>query len=189
MDELGEALALLGEVLEGRKAPPVHLVVCGGAALRARGIVGRVTKDVDVLARRGEVDGELMTAWPLPDVVKEAAAEVATEMRLPTNWLNASTSMMMVPLGDLPAELWSEIQEEEFGRCLRIGFVGRVGQIHLKMYAAIGRVAKRDVDDLVALAPTAEECGRVVNWLRACGLLDGVGEKRLAEVLKEVGHG
>lgn len=187
-DELSEALSLLGEVLEGRGAPPLRLIVCGGTALRAMGIVARVTKDVDVLARRGEVDGDLIPAWPLPDEVKEAVAEVATELRLPSNWLNASTSMLMMPLEELPAELWAEIQEQAFGRCLRIGFVGRVGQIHLKMYASLGRVEQRDVDDLVALAPTAEEWERVAKWLRDGELLDAAGEQRLAEVLKEVGH-
>jgi hypothetical protein len=179
---------LLGELLEERSVPPLRLIVCGGTALRALGIVTRVTKDVDVLARRGEVDGELFPAWPLPDEVRDAVAEVATELRLPSNWLNTSTSMLMVPLDELPAELWSEIQEEDFGRCLRIGFVGRVGQIHLKMYAALGRVEQRDVDDLVALAPTGEEWERVAKWLRDGGLLDAAGEQRLAEVLKEVGH-
>jgi hypothetical protein len=187
-DELLEALSLLGEVLEGRGVETIRLVVCGGAALRATGIVSRVTKDVDVLARRGEVDGELIGAWPLPDAVKEAVAEVATELRLPANWLNSSASLLMIPLEDLPAELWSELQEREFGRRLRIGFVGRVGQIHLKMFAAIGRVEKRDVDDLLALVPTAEECGRVVKWLRSCRLLDATKENRLAEVLKKMGH-
>lgn len=92
---LDEALELLGEILESRQCPPRHLVVCGGAALRAAGIVSRVTRDVDVLAERGEVDGDLTAAWPLPEELKQAVAEVAVELKLPVDWLNASTSMLI----------------------------------------------------------------------------------------------
>jgi len=192
-DELKEAFSLLGEVLEGRGTPPVDLVVCGGAALRAAGIVGRVTKDVDVLAQRGEVFRELMGASPLPDYVKEAVADVAIEMRLPSGWLNASTSMLMLPLEDLPAEMWAGILEEEYGPSLRVGFVGRVGQIYLKVYAVIGREQKRDVEDLKALAPTTEEWRAVMEWLQSHDLLDDAKRGRLKEVRSElgmeVGHG
>lgn len=186
-DELEEALSLLGELLEGRGVPPVDLVVCGGAALRAAGIVGRVTKDVDVLARRGEVDRELMGAWPLPDEVKEAADEVAREMRLPSDWLNASTSMLMVPLEEIPAELWSEVIEKEYGPSLRVGFVGRVGQIYLKIYAVVGREQRRDMEDLKALAPSMKEWNSVVAWLRKHDLLDGEKVSRLQELVQILG--
>lgn len=182
-------LLLLGELLETRGGAPVDLVVCGGAALRVAGIVGRVTKDVDVLARRGAVDRELMGAFPLPDHVKEAAADVAEELRLPKDWLNASTSLLMVPLEDLPAVVWSGVIEKEYGAALRIGFVGRVGQIYLKAYAAVGRNEKRDVEDLKALAPTREEWLAVVVWLDRCGSMDDAKRKRLADVEGEVCDG
>jgi hypothetical protein len=140
------------------------------------------------LARRGEVDRELMMAWPLPDEVKEAVAEVAAEMRLPSDWLNASTSMLMVPLDELPVALWSGVIEKEYGPSLRIGFVGRVGQIYLKMYAALGRVEKRDVEDLKALAPSPEEWRAVVAWLRSCQLLDEGKQGRLEEIGRALGR-
>ncbi len=66
-DPLDGALQLLGEVMEIRNLNPQHLVVCGGAALRALKIVSRTTRDVDVLAFRGDVDGEINMAWPLCD--------------------------------------------------------------------------------------------------------------------------
>ena len=188
-DELNRALALLGELLEARKLPPVDLVVCGGAALREAGIVSRVTKDVDVMARRGDVDRELMSAWPLPEELKEAVADVAAELHLPQDWLNASTSMLMVPLDDLPGNLWTEVIEKEFGSCLRIGFVGRVGQLYLKTYAVIGREKLRDLEDLKALAPTSGEWRAVVAWLEKCGLLDEAKRARLLQVKGEVSDG
>ena len=95
-DPLQRALTMLGGILDTRDSTPVELVVCGGAALRALGLVSRATKDVDVLARRGEIDREVMSAWPLPDFLLEAVAGVAGELRLPLNWLNASAGMMTV---------------------------------------------------------------------------------------------
>ena len=186
-DELQKALSLLGEVLEGRGATPVDLVVCGGTALRAAGIVGRVTKDVDVLAQRGEVDRELMRAWPLPDFVKEAVSDVAKELRLPDDWLNASTSMLMLPLEELPPEMWSGMLERNYGPSLRIGFVGRVGLIYLKMYAATDRIEKRDVEDSKALAPTSEEWRNVVSWLQTRDLLDDAKRERLLGIQRQLG--
>jgi len=186
--EWDEALALLGEVLESRSTVPCHLIVCGGAALRAGLIVSRVTKDVDVLACRGEVDGEISSAWPLPETLKEAVSEVAVELGLPANWLNASTSLLIGPLEELPPEVWKDLQEKSYGLQLRISYVCRAGQIPLKLHAAVGRNEARDLDDLKALAPDAEEFRRAVRWLRRAGL-DAVGERRLNQILELLGHG
>lgn len=186
--EWDEALTLLGEVLESHRTEPCHLIVCGGAALRAGLIVSRVTKDVDVLATRGEVDGEISAAWPLPEPLKEAVSEVAVELDLPANWLNASTSLLVGPLEELPPDVWKDLREQSYGPCLRISYVGRAGQIPLKLHAAVGRNEARDRDDLKALAPTAEECRRAARWLRRAGL-DAAGERRLNEILELLGHG
>ncbi|MGL4402107.1 MAG: hypothetical protein ACRCXD_19800 [Luteolibacter sp.] len=152
-----DALMLLGEVLGTARSLPYHLVVCGGAALRANEIVSRVTRDVDVLAVRGSVDGEVGTAWPLPENLREAVAEVATELGLPENWLNASTSLVVGPLEGLPTEVWTDLRTNHYGPFLTISYVGRAGQIPLKLSAALSRNEARDLDDLRALAPTPEE--------------------------------
>ncbi len=133
-----------------------------GAALRATALVSRVTKDVDVIATRGEVDGEITPAWPLPDSLRKAVADVAAELALPAHWLNASTSMLVGPLEDLPPEVWADLHERAYGPRLRIAFVGRAGQIPLKLHAAVGRREARDLDDLIALAPDAEEFRRAL---------------------------
>lgn len=183
-----EALELLGEILESRQCPPRHLVVCGGAALRAAGIVSRVTRDVDVLAQRGEVDGDLATAWPLPDDLKQAVADVAVELKLPEDWLNASTSMLVGPLEDLPSEVWQEMGERSYGSCLRISYLSRIGLIHLKMQAAVQRSEQRDLEDLRALSPTKNECLRAGQWMERIASLDEARRDRLANLLKELGH-
>jgi hypothetical protein len=48
--KLKRALDLLNEQLLLMDSPPVNLVVCGGSALIATGLVARTTQDVDVLA-------------------------------------------------------------------------------------------------------------------------------------------
>lgn len=187
-EDWDQALALLGEVLESRRAAPCHLIVCGGAALRATALVSRVTKDVDVLASRGQVDGEISSAWPLPEALKEAVADVAAELGLPANWLNASTSLLIGPLHELPPRVWSDLQDRSYGPSLRISFIGRAGQIPLKLHAAVARREARDLDDLKALAPDADECGRAAGWLRRTEL-DAAGDRRLQEILTSLGHG
>ncbi len=164
-DPLQQALTMLGEILDTRDSAPVELVVCGGAALRAIGLVSRATKDVDVRARRDEIDREVIGAWPLPDFLLEAVAEVAREMRLPPNWLNASAGMMTMALEDLPVSVWSELHEHDYGPRLRIGFVGRKGLLFLKAHAAIDREEKRDLSDLNAIDPTPAEWQEVLDWL------------------------
>lgn len=187
-DEWNDALKLLGEVLEGRYAGPFHLVVCGGAALREVEIVSRVTKDVDVLAVRGAVDGEVSAAWPLPEELKQSVAEVAAELGLPGDWLNASTSLLVGPLDELPREVWSDLHETSYGSRLRISYIGRAGQIPLKLHAALDRNEARDLDDLRALAPTAEECRKAERWLRETVGIDAVKQRRLEEIFKIFGH-
>lgn len=183
-----EALALLGEVMESRRIDPCHLVVCGGTALLAAGVISRSTKDVDVLALRAEVDGEIGAAWPLPAALKEAVAEVAVEMGLASDWLNASTSMLIGPLDELPPEVWSDLLEEAYGTRLRISYVGRAGQILLKLNAALDRREPRDLDDLKALAPTAAECNRALHWVSESTAMDSARQQRLNEILKLLGH-
>ena len=187
--EWEQALFLLGEELERRGVAPSRLVVCGGTALLVRGVVSRVTRDVDVLAMRGEVDGEISCAYPLPEEIRNAVADVAVELGLPANWFNAATSMLIGPLEDLPKEIWQDLEERSYGSCLRISYVGRLGQIFLKFRALLGRVEDRDADDLRALAPDAATCRRAIDSVRQTQSIDEAGEKRLQEILTKLGHG
>lgn len=187
--EWEQAIFLLGEELERLGAVPRRLVVCGGAALLATGVVSRVTRDVDVLATRGEVDGEISCAYPLPEEIRTAVTDVAVELGLPANWLNASTSMLIGPLEDLPREIWQDMEERSYGACLRISYVGRRGQIFLKFRALAGRAEDRDADDLKALAPDAAQCREAIESARKTQALDAEGERRFQNILTELGHG
>jgi hypothetical protein len=75
---LGEQLAARGERFE--------LVVIGGSALLALGLVERTTKDVDIVAIRS--DGEMESADPLPDGLVAARDLVARDFSLLPRWLN-----------------------------------------------------------------------------------------------------
>ena len=78
MDITGENLGLLfGALGEQLSALGGHLeiVVIGGSALTALGLVRRSTRDVDLVAIAG--DGELRHAEPLPDALLSARAAVA----------------------------------------------------------------------------------------------------------------
>ena len=82
---LEEALRLLGNLLATRKGTAFWLVVCGGSALLAQEIISRSTEDVDILAMR-DFDGGVDRAYPMPEALKLAATEVATD----TNGVDAS---------------------------------------------------------------------------------------------------
>jgi len=71
---LFDSLTVLGEILESERASPVHLVVVGGSALLAAGIISRTTRDVDVLAERGIPEGEIIPIRELSPAVRGAAA-------------------------------------------------------------------------------------------------------------------
>ena len=79
---LDRALGLVAKVLELGDAQSVRLLICGGSALLALGLVERTTGDVDVLALLDE-DDQLLDAVDLPISVQAAAARVAADLGLP----------------------------------------------------------------------------------------------------------
>ena len=188
---LQESLTLVGEILEIEKASPVHLVVVGGSALLAAGIISRTTEDVDVLAERGIPEGEIVPIHQLSQALSEAARRVAAELDLPANWLNASAALFSIPVESYPADLWSEMKRQAFGSCLEVSFLGRAGLIYLKFYAAIDPGRKRrkhDRDDLVHLDPTKEEAEKAIKWLYHEELLNGGNTSELLDVLTLLGY-
>ncbi len=171
-EELENALGLLGVHLDEQKIAPIHLVVSGGAAILSRKIVERTTHDVDVVAQRGIVDGELIPSWPLPEDFKKAVEEIAVEVGFHRAWINATTSLMMIRLEELPRSLWTDMETHSFGSRLQVSFIGREGLVHLKLWAAASRDVKRDRVDLSALSPSAEEISKAEQWLKDNELLN-----------------
>lgn len=190
-DSLQESLTLLGEILEIERAAPVHLVVVGGSALLAAGIVSRTTGDVEVLAERGIPEGEIIPIHQLSQAVSSAARKVAAELGLSANWLNATVALFSIPLESYPADLWRDMKTQAFGYCLEVSFLGRAGLIYLKFYAAIDPGRKRrnlDRDDLVHLGPTRGEAEKAIQWLCHEELVSGGNTSELLEVLTLLGY-
>jgi hypothetical protein len=182
-DRLGPALQALGEQLAAADAEPVHLVVIGGSGLIAIAAVDRATSDVDVIAVVR--DEELVTAEPLPPAVIAAAVLVARDFDLSQTWLNAGPTSLLEISGP-PAGFEDRLIHRNYGSALRISFASRIDQVHFKLYAAVGRFEPRDVADLRALSPTADELQAAARWARTRDM-PGPVDDELARVLADFG--
>jgi hypothetical protein len=166
--EIKEALSLLSRVLEhgdGEARGKTSLIVCGGAALVARSLVQRVTKDVDVVAMMR--NGELVSPAPLPASLLVAAEKVAVGMNLPKDWLNNGPSSGdggLFQIG-LPDGLEDRMEEHKFGDMLSVFFVGRLDQICFKLYAAVDQMGSYHGQDLEKLEPSLEELKFAITWV------------------------
>jgi hypothetical protein len=134
--------------------------------LSLRGLVARTTEDVDVYACLDPVDADsprLVTAQPLPEPLARAAAKVARDFDMPTDWINAIVSPHRP--SELPGEFLSELSWRRYGG-LRVGLAGRRFLISLKVHAAADRDrASVHVQDLLALAPADEELAAARAWV------------------------
>jgi hypothetical protein len=158
---LGSVLAALGELLQAR-GHRFELVVIGGSALQALGLVARPTQDVDVVAlREHEV---LVPVTSLPIELLEAAEQVASDLGLSATWLNAGPAEL-VRFG-LPSGFESRLHARDFGPALTVHFADRLDQIHLKLYAVVDQGAGRHEADLRALQPTPTELTSAARWAR-----------------------
>lgn len=180
------AFELLDDFLTEGKSAPVWLVVGGGSALLAQRLSTRQTKDVDVMALR-EWEGNVVSAYPLPERVKNAAAKVAKELRLDPDWLNGAASLHGFDLSLLHSWFWQELDTREYGRNLKISFIGRKGLILLKLSAALDRDQRRDIEDLACLKPTRAEVEELLRWL-LLHIHETSTHPKLPSLLHELGH-
>jgi hypothetical protein len=161
LKNLNTALLLLGERLQLDGSEKHELVVCGGSSLIARGYVSRVTRDVDVIARRFPGRG-LVSSRPLPAALISAADRIAADLGLPAGWLNDGPADLF-EMG-LPAGFEQRLQAHAYGSHLTIWFIDRVDQVYFKLYAAADQGPGRHVDDLLALNPTGAELLAAARW-------------------------
>lgn len=180
------AFVLLDDFLSTGNSAPVWLVVGGGTALLIQRLSSRPTRDVDVMALR-EWEGNVISAYPLPDAVKQAASRVAVEMRLDPDWLNGAASLHGFDLALLPAWFWQELDTREYGRTLKISFIGRRGLILLKIAAALDRDQRRDLEDLASLRSTGSETEECLRWVLT-NLHESTTHPKLPALLRELGH-
>jgi hypothetical protein len=132
------------------------------------GLVARVTKDVDIVALADEA-GNLVDPAPLPQLLVEAAREVADDLGLPADWLNNGPSQDdggLFRLG-LPQGFAGRVHWRTFGEKLSVGFIDRLDQIYFKLYAAVDQYGSYHATDLQSLAPTDDELLAAAAWSRS----------------------
>ncbi|MFA5192074.1 MAG: hypothetical protein WC740_15200 [Verrucomicrobiia bacterium] len=188
------ALEALGRRLALEKAEPVSLLVCGAAALTCQDLLVRGTQDVDVLgltSRRaplrivgGEFSGEL----------HGAVARVATDLRLPSDWLNDKANLVHANWG-LPPGAIERARRMDFGPCLRALWLHRRDLAALKLLGALDKdpaEALRHFRDLVEIDPAPAEVKAAVAWLlnrptseefrrKVCDVAERLGVENLTE--------
>jgi hypothetical protein len=157
-----ELLSALGEQLE-RSGHTYELVVVGGSALVALGLVSRATTDVDIVALR---DGGTLRRpeKPLPAGLLEARNRVARDFNLPERWLNSGPSSLL-DFG-LPEGFEDRLERRDYGPALTVWFASRLDQIHLKLYAVVDQGTGRHEADLRALQPAPAELLAAARWAR-----------------------
>ena len=176
-ERFDEALRLLNGRLAIAGAPNFNLVVCGGTALMATGLVQRTTRDVDIVAMADE-EGRMIDPSPLPASLVKAAQEVAEDLGLPEDWLKNGPSSgeggiyrLGLPLGFADRLSW-----KRFGEKLTVAFIDRFDQIHFKLYAAVDRFGSYHATDLQELEPTDDELLTAAAWTRTHDPSEGYRE-------------
>jgi len=139
---------------------PISLVVCGGTALAALGLVSRTTKDVDLLGLLEK--GEVRKMGSFPAWLSEAAARVRADFDLPTDWLNLGPESQLDT--GLPDGFPERLVKKTYGRRLTVCFISRIDQIHFKLYASLDRGGYH-VQDLFQLAPSGAELFAACRWV------------------------
>ena len=157
--KLHEALNLLHEQLILINAPAIELVVCGGSALIATGLILRTTQDVDILALMEK--NQLESSIPLPPYLIEAADKVGKILGLPENWLNNGPAVQF-QMG-LPDGFQQRLQQEIIGKKLVIHYISRYDQIFFKTFASADRGGYH-VSDLKKLNPSEDELVEAAKW-------------------------
>jgi len=161
IDDIFEALDRQIRVRDGT---PLGLVVCGGTALSALGLVMRTTRDVDVLGTVLETQNKrtIQRITKFPEWLVEAANKVGRDFDLPENWLNLGPASQVE--SGLPEGFEKRLVKKVYGQYLTIYFISRLDQIHFKLYAAVDQNGYH-VQDLFALKPTEIEMEMAANWV------------------------
>ena len=187
-ENIDQALSLLAGRLDLAQTDPVRLVICGGSALIAMSLRRRTTRDMDVVALLSAAQ-EPISPDPLPDFLLRAADQVARDLGLFEGWLNNGPSRGeggLFQMG-LPEGFVGRLTEKKYGPRLAVYFIGRLDQIHFKLYAAADQRDGTHLNDLKALHPTAEELEAAARWAMTHDVSEGF-KMVLKELLTQLGH-
>jgi hypothetical protein len=187
-DNIDQALSLLAGRLDLAQTDPVRLVICGGSALIAISLRRRTTRDMDVVALLSAAQ-EPISPDPLPDFLLRAADQVARDLGLFEGWLNNGPSRGeggLFQMG-LPEGFVGRLTEKKYGPRLAVYFIGRLDQIHFKLYAAADQRDGTHLNDLKALHPTAAELEAAARWAMTHDVSEGF-KMVLKELLTQLGH-
>ena len=80
---------------------------------------------------------------------------------------------------------WTDLEEMSFGERLRVAYLGRIAQMHLKAYALVNRDEARDLDDFRSLTPTVEEIEKVSVWLMENQLVSSLTVAKFRNLVTE----
>jgi len=153
---LDEQLGLQGHYIE--------LVVCGGTALNMLGLMGRATKDIDVVGIIEDSESQELREADFKDWFLESAGRVAIDFDLPADWINnGPTSMVRT---GLPEGFVERLTSRRYGDNLIVHYASRLDLIHFKLYAAVDRQGQH-IEDLRALEPSSEEMEVAALWCLA----------------------
>lgn len=161
IDEIFRALDAQIGVFEGTS---INLVVCGGTALAALGLINRTTKDTDVLGTIKKIEGGLhiYKIEKFPDWLVGATQVVARDFGLPEYWLNLGPASQLE--SGLPDGFETRLIPRNYGKFLDVYYTGRIDQIHFKLYAAVDR-DDYHTQDLAALKPNEDELEAAAKWV------------------------
>ena len=130
---LDEILFALERQIQFYSGSSIGLLVCGGTALAALGLIDRTTKDVDVIAGVEETD-EGMRFWKIsrfPEWLDKAAKKIARDFGLPEDWLNLGPASQMEL--ELPPGIEGRLVKKSYGNYLAVYFISRTDQIFFKL--------------------------------------------------------
>jgi hypothetical protein len=118
-----------------------------------------------------------------------AAKEVARDLGLADNWLNNGPSRDaggLFQLG-LPEGIVSRLHARIYGERLAVHFIGRLDQIHFKLYAAVDSGEGTHLDDLISLKPDDFEMETAARWAMTHDVSSGF-RTILKEMLRQIGY-
>ena len=127
--------------------------VIGGTALGLLGVSSRQTRDCDVL--HPELPAEICEAAKVFAAARRSEGHVLAD-----EWFNNGPSALIT---DLPYGWEHRLQSAFEGRALTLHVLGRQELLMSKLFALCDRGI--DLQDCVALAPTATEMQEILPWL------------------------